>query len=64
MSDINKKSKLKGRDQWEEEFSKSKIPPGKKFMTVSSKQVKPLYDPSDLEGIDFDLSKDPINRDR
>lgn len=54
MSKINKKTEHKGRARWEEEFSKSKIPPGKKFMTVSSKPVKPLYDPGDLEDIDFD----------
>ena len=54
MSETSKKTALTGRGQWEDEFSKSKIPAGKKFMTVSSKSVKPLYDPSDLEGIDFD----------
>ncbi len=53
MSNVNKKSQLEGRDEWEGDFSKSRIPADKKFMTVSSKPVKPLYDPSDLEDIDY-----------
>jgi len=54
MSEIDKKSGIQGRARWESEFSRSKIPSGKKFMTVSSKQLKPLYDPDDIAGIDFD----------
>jgi len=54
MSKVNNKIKASSRGKWEAEFSKSKIPPGKKFMTVSSKELKPLYDPADIEGIDFD----------
>ena len=54
MSKINKPTELKGRAKWEADFSKTKIPPGKKFMTVSSRQLKPLYDPGDVDGIDYD----------
>lgn len=54
MSEINKKSGIQGRAKWESDFSRSKIPAGKKFMTVSSKQLKPLYDPGDIAGIEFD----------
>ncbi|MCP4581685.1 MAG: methylmalonyl-CoA mutase family protein [candidate division Zixibacteria bacterium] len=53
MSKVNKKTETTGREKWEEDFSKTKIPPGKKFMTVSSKQLKPIYGPDDVEGIDF-----------
>lgn len=41
------------RARWEEEYAKSKVSPNKKFMTVSSKPLKPLYDPSDLAASDF-----------
>jgi len=54
MSEVNKKTQTTGRGKWEEDFSKSRIPSGKKFMTVSSKPLKPLYDPSDLADVDFD----------
>jgi len=54
MSKVNNKIVTSSRGKWEAEFSKSKIPPGKKFMTVSSKELKPLYDPADIEEIDFD----------
>jgi len=54
MSKIKNEIKTTGRARWEKEFSQSKLPSGKKFMTVSSKELKPLYDPGDLEGIDFD----------
>ncbi len=54
MSEIDKKSGIQGRARWESEFSRSKIPASKKFMTVSSKQLKPLYDPDDIKNIDFD----------
>ncbi len=43
-----------GRSKWEEEYSKAQIPPEKKFMTVSSKPLKPLYDPTDLADFDYD----------
>ncbi len=66
MSKINKKKQTsnpktklpsidqKGRAKWEEDFSKSKVPVGKKFMTVSSRPLKPLYDLSDLKDFDYD----------
>ena len=53
MSEISKKSRTDQKARWEDEFSKAKIPAGKKFMTVSSKPVKAIYDPDDLEDIDF-----------
>jgi len=43
-----------GRARWEEEYSKAQIPTEKKFMTVSSKPLKPLYDPTDLADFDYD----------
>ncbi len=43
-----------GRARWEEEYAKAQIPPEKKFMTVSSKPLKPLYDPTDLADFDYD----------
>jgi len=54
MSKVDKKAKLTGRALWEEEFAATKIPAGKKFMTVSSKSLKPIYDPDDLKNIDYD----------
>lgn len=66
MSKLNKKSGLpnpktkltsaglKGRAKWEEDHSQSKIPVGKKFMTVSSRPLKPLYDPEDLKDFNYD----------
>jgi methylmalonyl-CoA mutase N-terminal domain/subunit len=57
MSKVNKKTgkaDVEGRAKWEDEYSRAKIPAGKKFMTVSSKQLKPLYDPGDLADIDYD----------
>lgn len=49
-----KDKNLTGRVKWEQDFAKAKITENKKFMTVSSKEVKPLYDPSDIADIDFD----------
>lgn len=54
MSKVSKKTRPTGRALWEEEFAKSKIPPGKKFMTVSSKLLKPMYGPEDVRGIDYE----------
>lgn len=49
-----KDNKLTGRAKWDQDFAKARIPGDKKFMTVSSKEVKPLYDPGDIADIDFD----------
>ena len=54
MSKISKKTRPTGRELWEEEFANSKIPPGKKFMTVSSKILKPMYGPEDVRSIDYE----------
>jgi len=55
MGKISRKRKADiGYEKWLEEFEDSRPNKNHKFMTVSSKQIKPLYAPGDLENIDFD----------
>ena len=55
---MDKTSRKKETDdayaRWLEEYDESKPDKGRKFMTVSSKPIKPLYTPKDAENIDFD----------
>ena len=50
----DKGKKTSGYSKWVEEFEKSKPSKNKKFMTTSSRPIKPLYGPEDIEGIDFE----------
>jgi methylmalonyl-CoA mutase N-terminal domain/subunit len=43
-----------GYDRWLKEFEDSGPDKNWKFMTVSSKPIRPLYAPKDVENIDFD----------
>jgi methylmalonyl-CoA mutase N-terminal domain/subunit len=55
---MNKPTKAKKTQSaysgWVEEFEKSGPPKGRKFMTVSSRPIKPLYTPEDTADIDFE----------
>jgi methylmalonyl-CoA mutase N-terminal domain/subunit len=55
---MNKPTKAKKEQsaysRWVEEFEKSGPPKGKKFMTVSSRPIKPIYTPEDTADIDFE----------
>jgi methylmalonyl-CoA mutase, N-terminal domain len=53
MAKLDKLSS-EGREKWHKEFEDSGPDKGKKFMTVSSRPIKPLYDPEDTRDIDFD----------
>lgn len=48
------KAAVDAYSQWLQEYEESCPDTTKKFMTVSSRQIKPLYIPQDVENIDFD----------
>ena len=55
MDKTSRKKKIdEGYARWLEEFDESNPEKNWKFMTVSSKPIKPLYTPIDIESIDFD----------
>lgn len=47
-------SKKTAHEKWLAEFGESGPETKKKFMTVSSRKIKPLYAPCDMEKVDFD----------
>jgi methylmalonyl-CoA mutase N-terminal domain/subunit len=49
-----KKASVDAYANWLEEYEKSGPDTGRKYMTVSSKPIKPLYGPKDVEKMDFD----------
>ncbi len=49
-----KKSKESSKAKWLEEFKESKPEKDAKFMTVSSRPIKPLYTPDDIADLDYD----------
>ncbi len=51
---IDKKNKVSGYSKWLEEYEKSGTSKDRKFMTTSSRPIKPLYTPEDVSGIDFE----------
>jgi len=50
----DKKNRNTGYSKWIEDFEKSSPEKNKKFMTTSSRPIKPLYGPEDVENVDFD----------
>ncbi len=48
------KARKSSSAKWQEEFEKSAPSKDKKFMTTSSRPIKPLYTPEDSAGTDFD----------
>ncbi len=51
---MDNQPKNSGYAKWLEEYEKSCPDKDKKFMTVSSRPIKPLYTPEDVKNIDFD----------
>jgi methylmalonyl-CoA mutase N-terminal domain/subunit len=51
---MTKKAKSDGKADWQRKFDDSSPETEKKFMTVSSRPIKPLYTPDDTANIDFD----------
>ena len=51
--DKSKQGQSDALAKWQKEYEESG-PENKKFMTVSSKPIKPLYTPHDTAEIDFD----------
>ena len=49
-----KKAPSKGHEKWVKEFEESGPDVEKKFMTVSSRPIKPLYAPDNIENIDIE----------
>ncbi len=52
--DKSKKGQSESFARWQKEFEGSSPDKNKKFMTVSSKPIKPLYTPDDISKNDFD----------
>jgi methylmalonyl-CoA mutase N-terminal domain/subunit len=50
-----KKTTSNARSKWLEEYDQVRPDSSQKFMTVSSRPIKPLYTPEDVANIDFDL---------
>jgi methylmalonyl-CoA mutase N-terminal domain/subunit len=51
---MDKPYKNQASRKWQKEFEESGPDKDKKFMTVSSRPIKPLYAPDDTKGLDFD----------
>ncbi len=51
---MTKKAKSEAKTDWQKKYEESCPETEKKFMTVSSRPIKPLYTPDDTADIDFD----------
>ena len=55
MAKVRRKKALpKGHEKWVKEFEESAPDNNKKYMTVSSRPINPLYTPQDTDNIDFE----------